>query len=66
MNVALKAAALAIAEHVKQHEAMRGEPLRATFKNPMANDALTTNCFGIPVPMLKALVAAVSNEGGAL
>lgn len=62
MSAALKAAALAITELVQECEAKRGEPLQATFRNPMMNGALTTNTLGIPVPMLKALVNATTER----
>lgn len=62
MSSSIKAAAMAIVEFVNELETMRGEPLQASFKNPMANGALTTNYVGIPVPMLKALVNATTER----
>ncbi|MDP3165157.1 MAG: hypothetical protein Q8N06_06840 [Hydrogenophaga sp.] len=57
MNTKFTSAAQAIAEHFKQAEAARGEPFRDTFINPMDNDAVTPNFVGIPVALLRTLVA---------
>lgn len=58
MNTRFIAAAQAIAEHFKAAEARRGEPFGETFIDPMNNDAVTPNTVGIPVSLLKGLVAA--------
>lgn len=58
MNTKFTAAAQAIADHFKAAEAARGEPFRDTFTNPMNNDAVTPNFVGIPLALLRALVAA--------
>lgn len=57
MNTKFTAAAQAIAEHFKQAEAQRGEPFRDTFINPMCNDAVTPNFVGIPIQLLRQLIA---------
>lgn len=58
MNTKFTAAAQAIADHFKAAEAKRGEPFRATFTDPMNNDAVTPNSVGVPVALLRALVDA--------
>jgi hypothetical protein len=63
MNTKFTAAAQAIADHFKQAEALRGEPFRDTFTNPMCNDAVTPNFVGVPLALLRALVDAVAQPG---
>jgi hypothetical protein len=58
MNTKFTVAAQAIVDHFRQAEARRGEPFELTFINPMNNDALITNCVGVPVVLLRALVEA--------
>lgn len=60
MSTQFTAAAQAIADHFKQAEVARREPFSDTFINPMDNDAVTANFVGIPVALLRALMAAQS------
>lgn len=62
MRPNLHRAAQAIADYFNTIEAKRGELIKDVFNNQLIDGKPTVNVIGVPVPMLRALIAALPAE----
>jgi hypothetical protein len=63
MNTRFISAANAIARYFKQLEAQRGAPFSDTFRNALNRDAVTPTSVGVPLTLLRELVASQEPHG---